>query len=244
MGHNDKVAAVVLAAGQGTRMKSSHPKVLHQILGRPMIAYLLDTLNSLGIPDILVVVGFQFEKVKEALRDYPVRFVVQEPQLGTGHAVQAAMGAVSPETQEILVLCGDAPLISGESIDALHQVHKNHQAAVTIQTAVLPDGLHYGRVVRDAQGSPVRIVQSRDAAPEVLAIKEINTGVYFFDAPFLREFLGKLEPNNVQKELYLTDLIHLAADQGRPVAAGIEEDWETACWASTAARNWPPRAGG
>ena len=108
----DKITAVILAAGQGTRMKSNHPKVLHQILGRPMIAYLLDTLISLGIDDILVVVGYQAEKVQEALKDYPVRFVVQEPQLGTGHAVQVAMAAVPQETKEVLVLCGDAPLIS------------------------------------------------------------------------------------------------------------------------------------
>ncbi len=225
---NDKITAVVLAAGQGTRMKSSHPKVLHRILGRPMIAYLLDTLINLGIDDILVVVGYQAEKVQEALKDFPVRFVVQEPQLGTGHAVQVAMAAASQEAKEVLVLCGDAPLISRESIDAVHQVHENHQAALTIQTAVLPDGLHYGRVVRDARDRPARVVQSRDATPEILAIKEINTGVYFFDAPFLREFLEKLEPNNVQQELYLTDLIHLAAEHKRTVAAAIEEDWETA----------------
>jgi bifunctional UDP-N-acetylglucosamine pyrophosphorylase/glucosamine-1-phosphate N-acetyltransferase len=225
---NDKITAVVLAAGQGTRMKSSQPKVLHQILGRPMIAYLLDTLTSLNIADILVVVGYQVEKVKEALQDYPVRFVVQEPQLGTGHAVQVAMGAVPPETKEVLVLCGDAPLIAGESIKALYQVQKDYGAMLTIQTVVLPDGLHYGRVVRNEQGAPVRVVQSRDASPDILEIKEINTGVYFFDARFLRKFLGEIKPNNVQKELYLTDLIHLAADRNLPVAAAIEEDWETA----------------
>jgi bifunctional UDP-N-acetylglucosamine pyrophosphorylase/glucosamine-1-phosphate N-acetyltransferase len=222
----NKITAVILAAGQGTRMKSSHPKVLHQILGRPMIAYLLDTLINLGISDILLVVGYQAEKVQEALQDYPVRFVVQEPQLGTGHAVQMAMAAVPPETQEVMVLCGDAPLISGESIDALRQLHKNHQAAVTIQTVVLPDGLHYGRVVRDEAGRVTAVLQSKDSVdrPEILAIREINTGAYSFDSQFLREALDQIPKSPVTGEIYLTDLIHIAKAQGRAVEALIDPD--------------------
>jgi len=226
---NDNITAVILAAGQGTRMKSSHPKVLHQILGRPMIAYLLDTLRDLGIRDILVVVGYQTEKVQEALKDYPVRFVVQEPQLGTGHAVQVAMGAVPQGTKEVLVLCGDAPLISGASIDALHQMHKNHGAAVTIQTVVLPEGLHYGRVVRDGAGRVTAVLQSKDSVdrPEILAIREINTGAYCFDTPFLREALQKIPKSQVTGEIYLTDMIHIAREEGRAVEALIDPDWES-----------------
>jgi bifunctional UDP-N-acetylglucosamine pyrophosphorylase/glucosamine-1-phosphate N-acetyltransferase len=226
---NNNITAVVLAAGQGTRMKSSRPKVLHEILGRPMIAYLLDTLINLGISDILVVVGYQAEKVQEALKDYPARFVVQEPQLGTGHAVQVAMAAVSPETQEVMVLCGDAPLISGESIGALRQLHKNHQAAVTIQTVVLPEGLHYGRVVRDETGRVTAVLQSKDSVdrPEILAIREINTGAYCFEAPFLRQALGKIPQSPVTGEIYLTDLIHIAREQGRAVEALIDPDMES-----------------
>ncbi|OGP72594.1 MAG: UDP-N-acetylglucosamine diphosphorylase/glucosamine-1-phosphate N-acetyltransferase, partial [Deltaproteobacteria bacterium RBG_13_58_19] len=216
------------AAGQGTRMKSKHPKVLHPILGRPMVAYLLDTLITIGISDILVVVGYQFEKVEEALKEYPVRFVVQEPQLGTGHAVQVALPALSQTTKAVLVMCGDAPLISGASIQALYQAHVSTGAAVTIQTAVLPDGAHYGRVVRDQKGQVIKVVQSRDADAATLKIREINTGTYFFDAGFLRDSLGLIEPNNVQKELYLTDAIHLAVAQKRRVMAVIEEDWQTA----------------
>jgi len=225
---NEKITAVILAAGQGTRMKSSHPKVLHQILGRPMIAYLLDTLTGLGIADILVVVGYQAEKVKEALKDYPVRFVVQEPQQGTGHAVQVAMSAVPQEAKEVLVLCGDAPLISRESIDALHQMHKNHRAAVTIQTVVLPDGLHYGRVVRDNRGRVTAVLQSKDSVdrPEILAIREINTGAYCFDTPFLRQALDQIPKSPVTGEIYLTDLIHIAREQGRGVEALIDPNRE------------------
>ncbi len=219
--------AVVLAAGQGTRMKSRHPKVLHQVLGRPMIAYLLDTLMSLGHEDILVVVGYEADKVKEALKEFPVRFVVQEPQQGTGHAVQTAMAAVPQGVKDVLVLCGDAPLLQADSIRSLYQAHTEAKAPVTIQTAVLPKGLHYGRVVRDRQGRVVKVVQSRDADPETLKIPEINTGTYFFKGDFLREHLKRLTPDNVQQEFYLTDLVHLAVAAGQRVAAVVEEDWET-----------------
>jgi bifunctional UDP-N-acetylglucosamine pyrophosphorylase/glucosamine-1-phosphate N-acetyltransferase len=224
----DNITAVILAAGQGTRMKSSQPKVLHQILGRPMIAYLLDTLREAGVNDIVVVVGHQAEAVKEALKEYGVRFVIQEPQLGTGHAVQVAMGAVPAEAATVMVLCGDAPLISGDSVAALQQLHAGTGAAVTVQTIELPDGAHYGRVVRDASGQVAAVVQAKDSIerPDLLAIREINTGAYCFDASFLREALTKIPKSPVTGEIYLTDLIHIAREQGRGVEALIDPDWE------------------
>ena len=187
----DNLTVVILAAGQGTRMKSSRPKVLHQILGRPMVAYLLDTLKDLGVQDIVVVVGYQADKVQEALKNFGARFVVQEPQLGTGHAVQVAMQTVGPEARTVMVLCGDAPLIAGESIRALHRLHESTGAAVTVQTIELPDGAHYGRVVRDQGGRVAAVLQAKDSreSPDVLAIREINTGAYCFDAAFLRKGL-------------------------------------------------------
>src|SRR4030042_15405 len=196
--------AIILAAGQGTRMKSKHPKVLHPILGRPMVAYLLDTLITIGISDILVVVGYQFEKVQEALKEYPVRFVVQEPQLGTGHAVQVALPAVPGEVQTVMVLCGDAPLISGSSILALNRLHQETGAAVTVQTIELPDGAHYGRVVRDAGGRVTAVLQAKDSRerPDILAIREITTGAYCFDAAFLRKGLDLIPKSPVTKEIY------------------------------------------
>ena len=224
----DNITAVILAAGQGTRMKSTRPKVLHQILGRPMIAYLLDTLKESGVTDIVVVVGHQAGAVKAALKDYELRFVIQEPQLGTGHAVQVAMPAVPAESGTVMVLCGDAPLISGESIAALQMLHKRTAAAVTVQTIELPDGAHYGRVVRDEQGRVVAVVQAKDShdRPDLLAIREINTGAYCFDAPFLVDGLMKIPKSPVTGEIYLTDLIHIARQQGRVVAALIDPDWE------------------
>jgi bifunctional UDP-N-acetylglucosamine pyrophosphorylase / glucosamine-1-phosphate N-acetyltransferase len=224
----NNITAVILAAGQGTRMKSSRPKVLHEILGRPMIAYLLDTLREAGVNDIVVVVGHQAEAVKEALKDYGVRFVVQEPQLGTGHAVQVAMSAVAPEAATVMVLCGDAPLISGKSIGVLRHLHGTTGAAVTVQTIELPDGAHYGRVVRDASGQVAAVVQAKDSVerPDLLAIREINTGAYCFDAAFLAEGLMKIPKSPVTGEIYLTDLIHIAREEGRGVEALIDPDWE------------------
>ena len=225
----NNLTAVILAAGQGTRMKSSRPKVLHEILGRPMIAYLLDTLREAGVDDIVVVVGHQAEAVKEALKDYELRFVVQEPQLGTGHAVQVAMPAVPSGAGTVMVLCGDAPLISGESIAALQQLHESTGAAVTVQTIELPDGAHYGRVVRDEAGRVAAVVQAKDShdRPDLLAIREINTGAYCFDAAFLVDGLTKIPKSPVTGEIYLTDLIHIAREQGRGVEALIDPDWET-----------------
>jgi len=222
----DNLTAVILAAGQGTRMKSSRPKVLHEILGRPMIAYLLDTLKEAGVKDIVVVVGHQAGAVQDALQDYGVRFVIQEPQLGTGHAVQVAMPAVPPEAGTVMVLCGDAPLISGKSIAALQRLHAGTGAAVTVQTIELPDGAHYGRVVRDASGQVAAVVQAKDShdRPDLLAIREINTGAYCFEAAFLLDGLAKIPKSPVTGEIYLTDLIHIAREQGRGVEALIDPD--------------------
>jgi bifunctional UDP-N-acetylglucosamine pyrophosphorylase/glucosamine-1-phosphate N-acetyltransferase len=224
----DNITAIVLAAGLGTRMKSSQAKVLHEILGRPMLAYLIDTLKNVGVGDIVLVVGHQAERVKEAYRDYGVRFVVQEPQLGTGHAVQVGMSAVPAATPTVMVLCGDAPLIAGESILALQQLHKSRGAAVTIQTIELPDGAHYGRVVRDEQGRVIAVPQAKDSQdrPDILAIREINTGAYCFEASWLRGALTKIPQSPVTGEIYLTDLIHLAREQGRQVEALIDPDRE------------------
>jgi bifunctional UDP-N-acetylglucosamine pyrophosphorylase/glucosamine-1-phosphate N-acetyltransferase len=202
--------------------------VLHQILGRPMIAYLLDTLKEVGVTDIVVVVGHQAEAVQAALKEFGVRFVIQEPQLGTGHAVQVAMPSVPAESGTVVVLCGDAPLISGESISALQLLHDSTAAAVTVQTIELPDGAHYGRVVRDEQGRVVAVVQAKDSRdrPDLLAIREINTGAYSFDAGFLVDGLTKIPKSPVTGEIYLTDLIHIARQQGRAVEALVDPDWE------------------
>ncbi|AEB10282.1 Bifunctional protein glmU [Desulfobacca acetoxidans DSM 11109] len=205
------VAAVVLAAGKSTRMKSELAKVLHPIMGKPMLAYSLETLRQLGLGGIVVVVGHQAEAVKARFSNYPADFVIQEPQLGTGHAVQTAMPALDGRQETILVLCGDVPLIQADTLRQLFQRHRESGAAVTILTVDLPEPGGYGRIVKDDQGRVLKIVEARDANPTELSIREINTGIYCFQYPFLAEALEALQPNNDQHELYLTDVIAEAA---------------------------------
>ncbi len=222
-----EVAAVVLAAGKSTRMKSSLAKVLHPILGKPMLAYLLDTLQGLGLAQIMVVVGHQAEAVQARFADYPVDFVLQEPQLGTGHAVQVATAALPGTWNTLLVLCGDAPLLRGETIRQLYEHHQASGAVATVLTIELPEPGSYGRIVKDDHGGVVKIVEARDASPAELSIREVNTGVYCFQADFLRQALQTLQPDNDQGELYLTDVIAAARARGLPVASLLTTDQES-----------------
>lgn len=218
------LAAVVLAAGKSTRMKSQTAKVLHPIMGRPMLAYSLESLRLLELANILVVVGFQAETVAAAFADCAVNFITQEPQLGTGHAVQTAMPALEGFQGTVLVLCGDVPLLKADTLAELSQKHRASGAAVTILTSELPDPAGYGRIVRDRQGRILKIVEARDANPDELSIREINTGIYCFQASFLRTALQNLRPDNDQQELYLTDVIAQAAAHGLHISSLITAD--------------------
>jgi bifunctional UDP-N-acetylglucosamine pyrophosphorylase / glucosamine-1-phosphate N-acetyltransferase len=212
-----ELAAVVLAAGKSTRMKSQLAKVLHPIMGKPMLAYSLDTLQGLGLAKIVVVVGHQAEAVQEHFAHYPVEFVVQEPQLGTGHAVQVAATVLDGREPTVVVLCGDVPLLQAETIRQLYQHHQASGAAATILTVELPEPGSYGRIVKDEHGRVLKIVEARDATEAELSIREINTGIYCFQYPFLKEALPTLRPDNDQQELYLTDVIAAARARNLPV---------------------------
>ena len=159
------LAAVVLAAGKSTRMKSSLAKVLHPIMGKPMLAYPLDTLQQLGLAKIVVVVGHQAEAVQELFSQYPLEFVIQEPQLGTGHAVQVAAAVLDGSQNTVVVLCGDVPLLQADTIRELYLHHQSSGAAATVLTVELPEPGSYGRIVKDAQGHVLKIVEARDASP-------------------------------------------------------------------------------
>ena len=213
-----ELAAIVLAAGKSTRMKSNLAKVLHPIMGKPMLAYVLDTLKELGLASTTVVVGHQAEAVQARFADYPVEFVIQEPQLGTGHAVQVAMAARPQAGAHVVVLCGDVPLLPGETIGALYRHHLASGAVATVLTVELAEPGSYGRIVKDGQGRIRKIVEARDATPEELSIREINTGIYCFRTDFLRQVLPTLRPDNDQGELYLTDVIEAAQARNLPVA--------------------------
>ncbi len=216
----DEPVAVVLAAGKSTRMKSSLPKVLHEIHGRPMIDYVLDAARQVGTKRIVVIVGHQAERVTEALQSHrDVEFALQSEQMGTGHAVMMAEDQLREHNGPVLVLAGDTPLLRGESLLELLNEQRKHEAACVIGTAVTSANEGLGRVVRDEQGQFLRIVEQKDATPQEQAIEEINTGCYVFDGPALFESLRQLQPNNQQAEYYLTDCPKILLEAGRPVIA-------------------------
>ncbi len=214
------VQAVVLAAGKGKRMVSNRPKVLHQICGRPMIAYVVDTLAEVGVVSPVVVIGHEGDQVKNAVGD-GVRYVVQTEQLGTGHAAMAALPALEGHAGTVLLLYGDAPFLRAETIETLLSHHRAQGAAATVLTDLREEPAGYGRVVRDGAGNVRRIVEDADASAAEREIREINAGTYAFDAPALREALHAIRPANAQGEYYLTDVIELLLQRDRTVAAVV-----------------------
>ncbi|MGQ4877883.1 bifunctional UDP-N-acetylglucosamine diphosphorylase/glucosamine-1-phosphate N-acetyltransferase GlmU [Billgrantia sp. LNSP4103-1] len=205
---------VILAAGQGTRMRSTLPKVLHRLAGKPMVRHVLDTAQKLEADRLHVVVGHGAERVREALGDYPVRFVLQAEQKGTGHAVGQALEGLGEG--KVLVLYGDVPLIRRETLTTLlAEVSESRMALLTVQ---LDDPTGYGRIVRNAAGEAVAIVEQKDAAESELAIRECNTGIMAMTAAQLRRWLPRLSADNAQGEYYLTDVIAMAAAEGVAIA--------------------------
>jgi len=214
---------VILAAGKGTRMRSSLPKVLHQLAGLPLVEHVVHTARDLGAQAVHVVYGHGGESVPQQLKHLNVNWVKQEPQLGTGHAVQQAMPAVQGDT--VLVLYGDVPLTRLDTLKALIQAASHGGLAVL--TATLFDPTGYGRIVRDDAGKVTRIVEHKDASEKEQAITEINTGILAAPAAKMRAWLAQLRKDNTQKEYYLTDIIRLAVDEGTVVTtASPSAEWE------------------
>jgi bifunctional UDP-N-acetylglucosamine pyrophosphorylase/glucosamine-1-phosphate N-acetyltransferase len=226
---NNNVRAVVLAAGQGKRMKSSRPKVLHEVLGRTILARVLSALDELGLNHIYVVVGHGGEQVSQFLTSHPPATAwtaqVQEPQLGTGHALQQVAPHLSDFTGTILVTVADTPLLTAATLSALIKTHRQENATVTALTAIVDDAKNYGRIVRDWQKKVVKIVEDKDATSEEKKIREINTAIYCFDWPAIGEGLAGLTNSNQQKEYYLTDLVGWASQTSKHVAGVMAEDW-------------------
>ncbi|MGB4135299.1 MAG: bifunctional UDP-N-acetylglucosamine diphosphorylase/glucosamine-1-phosphate N-acetyltransferase GlmU [Microbacterium sp.] len=223
----NSLAIVVLAAGQGTRMKSRRPKVLHEIGGRSLVGHVLATAAQLGAERVEVVVRHERDQVVTALAaQYPdVVIVDQDDVPGTGRAVQVALDAL-PEGYDgdVLVLSGDVPLLEADTLRALVEGHRAASAAATLLSARLSDPTGYGRIVRGADGVVERIVEQKDATPDEAAITEINAGVYVFRAPQLRAHLSRIDRSNAQGELYLTDVIGLLRAASEPVAAELAAD--------------------
>ncbi|RMG59134.1 MAG: UDP-N-acetylglucosamine diphosphorylase/glucosamine-1-phosphate N-acetyltransferase [Deltaproteobacteria bacterium] len=219
-----KTQAVILAAGLGKRMKSSLPKVIHTVLGKPLIRFVVDSVLQAGVEKVTVVVGHGGEKVREALEGYPVVFAVQEEQLGTGHAVASALDTLHLSSPETIVLCGDAPLISPVTLRKMVRRHRKEKAVVTLLTAYLEDPSGYGRVVRSPSGEVAKIVEEKDASPEEREVNEVNSGTYVFDTAYLMEGVKTLSRDNAQGEYYLTDLVYRAFSEEKRVVALVSDD--------------------
>ena len=211
------VNAFILAAGLGTRMKSTKAKVLHMVSSKPMIHHVVQTVNSIGFDKVFVVVGHQKEEVMAVLDDFQISFVVQEEQLGTGHAVLCAASQLQDIGGIVMILSGDVPLISKDSIKKMLAKHQDRKPALTIMTTELDDPTNYGRILRTKQSQILAIIEEKDATAEQKKITEINAGIYCADVPFLFEALRKVGTDNSQGEIYLTDIVKIAIDMGQRV---------------------------
>lgn len=220
------LAVVILAAGQGTRMKSTLPKVLHRIGGRPLVGHVLDTARDLGPAHVLVVVRHERDQVAEAVLGVAPEVVVvdQDEVPGTGRAVEVALAEIPAFAGDVLVLSGDVPLLDADTLAALIRSHREAAAAATLLTAIVDDPTGYGRILRDAAGAVARIVEQKDALADEAAVREINAGVYVFRAPELRERLARVGVANSQGEKYLTDVIGLLRADALEVAASVTPD--------------------
>lgn len=219
------VTAVILAAGEGKRMMSERPKVLHEICGRPLLGHVLSALENLST-DKIVVVGHGATEVKAAFA-HSAQYVLQEEQLGTGHAVMQAVPLLSGRG-EVMVLCGDTPLLSSETLAGLLKEHRQAAAAATVLTARVPNPSGYGRIIRSASGALEKIVEEKDAHAPEKAVAEINTGAYVFAAEALLDVLKRLSNKNAQGEYYLTDCIALLIGKGLTVSSFCLEDYRHA----------------
>ncbi len=223
------LAAVLLAAGQGTRMKSDLPKVLHPLAGKPMVLHALDSMRALNCAHTVLVVGYGAEQVRETITNdqLPItnlQFVAQPEQRGTGHAVLQARDALRGKSDAVLVAYADMPLIKSETLQRLVDLHAHTRGKLTMLTVRADDSMQFGRIVRDANARVVGIVEEADATPAQRALRELNCGVYCFDAEWLWENLPRVQPSGAKSEIYLTDLVARSVAQGHAIEAVILDE--------------------
>jgi len=227
------INAIILAAGKGTRMKSELLKVAHKVAGKPIVEYVVDTVNELGSNQIYMVVGHQADSVQNLLPQKSIEFVLQREQLGTGHAVMQVSDVYPNDNSTVLILAGDCPLIKTETLQSLVNMHLESNSAATILTTKMKDPASYGRILRGEMGTVLGIKEAKDCSEKELAINEINTGVYAFESSYLFENLKKLNTNNKQGEYYLTDIIHILKSIGEPINAFCVDDPDQAIGVNT-----------
>ncbi|NLK22153.1 MAG: bifunctional UDP-N-acetylglucosamine diphosphorylase/glucosamine-1-phosphate N-acetyltransferase GlmU [Epulopiscium sp.] len=217
-----ELSALILAAGEGTRMKSKKSKVLHRVLGKSLVQHVIDAAKYAGSGKVCVVVGYKGEEVKKEI-DEAVEYAIQSERLGTGHAVMQADSFIK-EDGDILILYGDTPLITGETLKNLIEIHRKEDNGVTILSALVDDPTGYGRIIRDKDGNFIKNVEHKDATKEQLKVNEINGGMYCFKSKLLKEALAELTNDNTQGEYYLTDTLHIILSKGYGVNAVVAQD--------------------
>ena len=219
--------SVILAAGKGTRMKSETPKVLHTIFNKTLVGYVIEAVNNTGMADEnFVIVGHQAERVEEYIKENykNAKTILQSPQLGTGHAVSMALPYLENFDGEVIILCGDTPLITSETLKEFVEFHKSNNSDLTVMSAIFENPTNYGRIVRNTQGKVDAIVEEKDATLEQKAIKEINAGIYCLDWKKIKPAFSELKTNNAQGEYYLTDIIKWGNEQALNVNAYTLKD--------------------
>lgn len=226
----ESLAVVIMAAGKGTRMKNPEmAKVMFPVGGVPMIHHVVQRALDCSAERVIAIIGYKRESVREYLGEAfgeRVEFAEQIEQLGTGHAVMQAAPLLNDFSGNALVLSGDVPLLSSDTINHLIDLHRERSAVATVLTVIAPDPTGYGRIIRNDDGSVARIVEHKDATESERAVDEINSGIYVFAASDLREALGHLRSDNAQNEYYLTDVFEWFRSEGRPVAAYASPDFD------------------
>ena len=223
------VKSIILAAGKGTRMKSDMPKVLHTIFEKTLLGYVIDAVNNTGIADEnFVIVGHQAERVEEFINsNYAnAKCILQSPQLGTGHAVSMAVPYLQDFDGEVIILCGDTPLITSETLKEFVEAHRNFKSDITVMSAIFENPTNYGRIIRNSDGTLNSIIEEKDATPEQKSVKEINAGIYCLNWAKIKPAFSELKTNNAQGEYYLTDIIKWGNEQNLSVNAYTLEDNE------------------
>lgn len=230
-------SVIILAAGEGKRMKSKKSKLLHLVAQKPMVEWVTDTAKAAGASQLITVVGHKAEQVTEALGDR-CEFAMQSEQKGTGHAVMQAMPKVSKDSENVVILYGDAPLLRSETLEKIIESHEASGAAVTVATTILPESRGYGRIIREADGSILKIVEEKDCTPEEAAVKEVNVGIYCFRREELQHSLSKITDENAQHEYYLTDTIGILKSEHKGVNPFVIADREETLGANDRVQLW------
>lgn len=220
-----RTAAIILAAGKGTRMRSDLPKVVFEIDGVPMINRVINTARAMNSERIIVVIGYKKDVVKAVIpKDDSIRFAIQDPQNGTGHAIMVCRDQIQDFEGLIFILYGDVPLLTSATLQKMYEVHLKEQSACTVLTAVLDDPLQYGRILRDENGDFNKIIEHKDATDEERIVKEINTGIYCYNSADLLWSISQLKNDNSQGEYYLTDTLEILKDKGKHISVVILTD--------------------